>query len=186
MFAKENMKKQKIIWDRLYEKGLTWKKISKLEHNLTNKLILELGVGNGKTLKSILNQSPKKVIAIDISKEAIKSIKMRIKILSLKIVDFLKLNTENKFDVIVCYYFLNNFNKKQRKEAVEKMKKLLNKNGVILFEDFAVGDFRQKGREIEENTVEKQNRIICHFFQKKEIEEMFKDFDIKINRLNKQ
>jgi len=105
------MKNQEPIWDHLYVRGLSWKKSTTgLKKVMRNKDVLELGVGNGKTLKSIIVQKPKKVTAIDISSEAIKMAKESIK--SDKVIfvksDFLKFKTKHKFEVIVCYYFLNN------------------------------------------------------------------------------
>ncbi|MBM3231784.1 class I SAM-dependent methyltransferase [Candidatus Pacearchaeota archaeon] len=181
MFTKIIMKKQQIIWNSLYKEGLTWKKNSKIDQDIRNKSVLELGVGNGKTLKAILNKNPKQVVAIDISKEAINSIKFRKKNLSLITKDFLKFNTKDKFDMVFSHYFLNNFEEKERKEAVRRIKLLLNKNGIILFEDFMVGDLRHKGAEIEENTIEKQNGIICHFFTKNEIEKLFEGMGVESN-----
>jgi len=179
------MKNQETIWNRLYLKGLFWKKSTlELKNIILKKSVLELGVGNGKTLKSILRQEPGEVVAIDISEEAIKMSSNSIKsdkVIFLKL-DFLKLKTNKKFDVIVCYYFLNNFRLKQRIDVVTKIKSILKNNGTILFEDFAIGDFRENGqREIEKNTIQKQDCRICHFFDKDEILELFKDFkDIKI------
>lgn len=149
------------------------------------KSVLELGVGNGKTLKTILSQKPKEVVALDISQEALKKAKESIKsdkIIFLKS-DILSLNINKKFDIIVCYYFLNNFKKKNRIKVIKKIKSLLKQNGTILFEDFAVGDFRAKRyiKKIEKNTIQKQNGLICHFFEKDEIIDLFNDFkNIKI------
>lgn len=176
------MKKQVKLWNYLYSKGLSWKKTNQIKENLKDKSILELGVGNGKSLKSILEKNPKHVTAIDISKEAINLVKKSINSEKVSYIqeDFLKIGFKNKFDVIVCYYFLNNFKEKERKKAVENMKGLLKDKGIILFEDFGTGDLREKGKEIEKNTIQKQNGLICHFFDKDEVIELFKGFDIKI------
>ena len=172
------------VWDDLYKKGLTWKKNTKgMKEELKNKSILELGVGNGKTLKSILDQNPKRIVAIDISEEAIKISSNSIKSDKVNFVkeDFINWDINDKFDVVVCYYFLNNFKEKQRRKAVTKMKSFLKLNGTILFEDFAVGDFRQKGKIIEKSTIQRKDGRICHFFEKKEILELFEDFkNVKI------
>lgn len=177
------MKEQEKAWNKLYEQGLIWKKTSKGLFSLNGKSVLELGVGNGKTLKAIIEKNPKKVVAIDISEEGVSKAKESIKSDKISYVtqDFLKYKTKEKFDAIFCYYFLNNFNEKNRRKVTEKMRSLLSKNGIILFEDFGNYDFRkQKGKEIEPNTIQKSNEIICHFFDKKELKELFKDFDIEI------
>ncbi|MEK6894831.1 MAG: class I SAM-dependent methyltransferase [Nanoarchaeota archaeon] len=176
------MKSQRDTWDKLYGAGLEWKRASNGIFNVRNKSVLELGVGNGKTLKTILDRLPKKVVAIDISKEAISMVKESIQHKGILYItkDFLKFKTRDKFDIIVCYYFLNNFKERVRIKVVNMIKSLLKKDGIILFEDFAVGDFRQKGKEIDQNTIQKQNGLICHFFEKNEILELFKGFGIEI------
>ena len=177
------MQKQENVWNDLYKKGLKWRKETiKLDKGIKGKFVLELGVGNGKTLQTIIIQNPKKVLAIDISKEAINLAKKEVKskIVTFLRKDFLKFNTKDRFDIIICYYFLNNFKQKQRKVAIEKMKSMLEDKGIILFEDFMVRDYRQKGKEIEPNTIQKSNGIVCHFFTKNEIRGLFKGFDIKI------
>lgn len=176
------VKNQKKIWDILYKKGLNWKKTNKIQEKLKCKLVLELGVGNGKSLKHILEQNPQHVVAIDISEEAINLAKKSV--ISNKVSyisqDFMKYRSNKKFDAIVCYYFLNNFKERERKKAVENMKGMLKDEGIILFEDFAFGDLRENGNEIEKNTIEKQNGLICHFFTIQEIKDLFNGFEVKI------
>ena len=73
----------------------------------------------------------------------------------------------------------NNFNKEQRKKVIKRISSLLKVGGTILFEDFARGDFREKKniRPLERNTIQKQNGLICHFFEKNEILDLFKEFN---------
>ena len=180
MFLNKLMNSQEAIWNDLYSKKLTWKKETiSLKNILTGKKVLELGAGNGKTLNAILRQKPKEITAIEISGEAIK----RIKGLNVKLIkeDFLKFKTNDKFEVVVCYYFLNNFKQDERIKVANKIKDLLSDKGLILFEDFAVGDYRQKGLQIEKNTIQKSNGLICHFFDKEEIKNVFGDFKIEIS-----
>ena len=64
---------QEKIWDTIYNKEPEkWKLESPLPNILKGKNVLEIGAGNGKTLKSILAQKPKELVAIDISSKAIK------------------------------------------------------------------------------------------------------------------
>lgn len=176
------VKNQQDIWNILYKKGLSWKKTNKIEENLKGKLVLELGVGNGKSLKSILEQNPKHVTAIDISEEAINLVKKSVISERVSYIneDILKVKIKGKFEVIVCYYFLNNFKEKQRKQVAREIISKLDKKGIILFEDFAKGDLRQKDNPLEKNTILKQNGLICHFFEKEEIKKLFNGLNIKI------
>ncbi len=175
------MKDQKEIWNEIYRNSAKWNKETlNLPKIMKDKIVLEIGVGNGKTLKSIVRQKPKKIVAIDISSEAIKISKK----LFPNGVEFIEEDINSidfpreSFDIIVCYYVLNNLSEEDRKKAVEKMHYLLNPAGKILFEDFVVGDFRQndKGKFIAENTIEKKDGLNCHFFSIEELRSLFSEF----------
>jgi MPBQ/MSBQ methyltransferase len=169
---------QRKIWNIEYKKDKNkWHKETKsLPNILKDKVVLEVGVGNGKTMQAILKQKPKKLIAIDISDEAIIIVKDKFN-QELVQESITSTSFEDKFfDVIVCYYTLNNMLKDEREHAVKEMHRILKDKGVILFEDFQSGDIRQKSRELEDNTIIKTNGIICHFFTKDEIKSLFKKF----------
>ena len=170
------MKSQESIWSKLYKERLGWKKETiSLPNILKGKSVLELGAGTGKTLKSILKQSPRKIVAIDFSEEALTKAKELIKSDKVEFIkaDLLEFQSDEKFDVIVCYYLLNNLDEEERKRAVEKMQELLKEKGIILFEDFAKGDFREK--------VDRKDGLFCHFFSEAEIKSLFAGFsDVKI------
>lgn len=173
------MIKQEEIWDNLYKSGNKWnKEAQNIPDILKGKKVLEIGVGNGKTLKAIIKQKPKTVVAIDFSSEALEiSKKLFTKVKFIK-ADVKNLPfSDNEFDVIICYYVLNNLLKKERQKAVSEMFRVIKDGGKILFEDFAIEDFRQKETKIvEENTIEKKNKLMCHFFTIDELDLLFKDF----------
>ena len=102
---------QERIWDNLYKNRLIWKmETMSLPNVLKGKKVLELGCGSGKTLKAIIKQGPKSLIAIDYSEEAIEGCK---KILKNK-VNLIKSDArnlpfqDNSFDSVICFYILNN------------------------------------------------------------------------------
>ncbi len=174
------MKKQKEIWDKEYTLNENkWKKFTKnLPEIFTGKVVLEIGVGNGKTLASIVRQKPKKVTAIDFSAKAISLCKSNFSKdkIDFKEMDVLDLDFEDEsFDIIVCHYVLNNLLSDDRTMAVSEMLRCLKKKGKLVFEDFHQGDLRQKlGEEhMEYNTIMKNNSLICHFFDKKEVLNLF-------------
>ena len=141
---------QREIWNELYAGNLTWKKETiDLPNILRGKRVLELGVGNGKTLISILKQKPSNVQAIDFS---IKAIEKARKIFGDN-VTLLKADAknipfpDNLFDVVVVYYVLNNSIKKDRARIMKEIYRVLRKSGKCIFEDFSVNDFRNKGKE---------------------------------------
>src|SRR4051812_7161786 len=104
---------QESVWDGQYRQSQQkWKLTTKtLPNVLKGKAVLELGVGNGKTLNAILRQKPTGVAAMDFSEEAIRQCKRSFAGQDVK---FVKANVtdlpyaDNEFDVIVCYYVLNN------------------------------------------------------------------------------
>ena len=182
------MDPQKEIWNNIYKnESSKWNKENlALPKRLHSKKVLEIGVGNGKTLKAILRQGPKEVIAIDTSKEAIKLCKKNIKrknvILNRSDIKNLKASDEY-FDAVVCYYTLNNLIKKDRKRAISEIFRVLKKKGIMLFDDFSKGDLREKKqlKRVEKGTILKNNGLICHFFSKLELKALFNNFSgIKI------
>src|SRR3989344_2295871 len=175
---------QESIWDSLYKKDENkWKLESNLPKILKNKNVLEIGVGNGKTLKSILLQKPKQVTAIDISSKALNIVNSKFPnvsnlTLSKSSVKNLPFK-DSEFDSIICFFTLNNLLKKERKKAVSEIYRVLKIKGNVIFSDFAEGDYRQKGKIIENNTTTLSNGLILHTFCIKEMNYLFRSFNIK-------
>lgn len=185
------MENQESVWDKEYRenKGKWHKETLDVPEKLRGRRVLELGAGNGKTLKSILKQEPKRVIAVDISSEAVAQLKDSFQDKRLQIVkaDATKLPFhDGEFEVVVCYYVLNNLLERGRERVVDEIYRVLRPKGIVLFEDFATEDFREIEKEnkiIEDHTIENKNGIICHFFTVKELTKLFKRFhDIKLNK----
>ena len=179
------MLNQQDQWNKLYKNNLRWNRETKdIPKILSRKTVLELGVGNGKTLKSILSQKPKRIIALDFSSESLKIINKEypnIRTINSNITSIPL--EDNHFDVVMCYFTLNNLLKKDRVLAIKEIYRVLKNKGVLLFQDFSVGDFRQRGSnsQIESNTIQNKNGIICHFFEEEEIKDLLKQFkSIKI------
>ncbi len=178
------MKNQEKIWNIEYTKEeKLWKKeVVNLPKICKNKEVLELGTGNGKTLISIIKQKPSKVIAMDFSSKSIEISSNLFK--KEKNIKFLKADAtylpfkENSFEVIFARYILNNLIKKERLKAIKEIYRVLKEDGLLFFEDFALGDFRSANMEdkTEKNTLQKSNGMICHFFEKTELENLFKQF----------
>ena len=179
---------QENIWDGLYEDNLTWKKETiTLPKSLKGKVVLELGVGNGKTLISILKQKPKKVYAIDFSAKAIEKSRE----IFGDAATFIKANArkiplpDNSVDAVLAYYVLNNSLEKDRKKIISEIYRVLTKKGICIFEDFSIGDFRNDGlrHKVDKNTKVKKSKLICHFFDEQEIRNLFDNFSaIKTKR----
>ncbi len=175
------MLSQKNIWNYEYSKNANkWNKETiNLPLILKNKRVLELGVGNGKTLKTILKQNPSETIAVDFSEKVIESVKNQFRDVEFYNTDVKKLPfSDDEFDIVVCYYLLNNILEEDRKKVVKEIFRVLKKSGKVLFQDFAVGDYRQKGEIIEKSTIQHKNGIVCHFFTDNEIRNLFSKFSV--------
>jgi ubiquinone/menaquinone biosynthesis C-methylase UbiE len=180
------LKSQSSLWDKEYTKSMTWNRqtMTIQDKILKGKNVLELGVGNGKTLISVMQQKPKSISAIDFSKEAINLCKSNPKFnkISFYVADIASMPFKNvSFDAVVCYYVLDALDQKGRAKAISEMKRVLRSNGTILFEDFALGDFRQEQSKkvIDSSTIQKPSGIMCHFFDIPELSVLFNDFKIK-------
>ena len=172
------MESQDKIWDKEYsDNQIKWHRETELPPLLRNMRVLELGVGNGKTLKGILKQNPASVTAVDFSEKAIEICEKEFPSVKFIKADTTKIPLGDKFDVIVCYYLLNNMLEKKRKETVAEILRLLEKKGIVLFEDFAKEDLRWNvGKKLETGSFVNQKGILMHFFTKNEISRLFSDF----------
>jgi len=172
---------QEDIWNELYTGNLTWKKETiSLPRILKGKKVLELGVGNGKTLISILKQKPSQAYGVDFSIKAINKskeiFKDKVRLIKADAKDLPF--SDSSFDVVVAYYILNNSIKKDRLKIISEIHRVLKKKGISVFEDFSLGDFRNKGKKhgTDKNTIVKKNKLICHFFDEKEVRGLFGRF----------
>jgi ubiquinone/menaquinone biosynthesis C-methylase UbiE len=177
---------QEKVWDREYkDRGTAWsRRVMFLPDVFKGKTVLEAGVGDGKTLSAICEKNPKKVVAIDFSSESLKKAKELFD--SQADVKFIKADLRNmpfkegEFDVVVLYYVLNNLLETDRKKAVRESKRVLSPGGLLLFEDYAVGDFREETSKktciLEPHTLLKKKGLICHYFTLREVEALFSGF----------
>lgn len=180
------MERQDFVWDREYGvRGTVWSRRKKdMPDFLEGKMVLEVGVGNGKTLWSILEQKPEWVVAFDFSSEGLR--RCRTSFDSCGNVSFSRADLtcmpfrDGVFDVVVLYYVLDNLLETGRVKAVGEACRVLKKRGKLLFEDFAVGDFREstsKGIDVpEHHTLLKKKGLICHYFTREEVLLLFADF----------
>lgn len=168
---------QASLWNNEYIKNpILWaKETQSLPKILSGKSVLELGVGNGKTLAAILLQKPKSIVALDFSEKAIEICQSRFpKSVSFQVASITEMPFQDEtFDVVVCHYILNALSEKDFQKAVSEIKRVLKKKGKVIFEDFAVGDFRQKGKS---KTLKKKSGITCHYFTIPELNKIFSEF----------
>ncbi|MEK6927018.1 MAG: class I SAM-dependent methyltransferase [Nanoarchaeota archaeon] len=171
-------KSQELIWDEIYKENKDkWKLETPLPKIFKNKSVLELGAGNGKTLKSIIAQSPLSISAIDFSQQSITILKNRFpKVNSIKS-DILSIPfPDSSFDIVICSFVLNNLTSSDLPKAVSEISRVLNKKGKILFVDFAQGDYRLKER--------RQDGLSINGFSIPQIKKLFSKFSIQKLRLD--
>jgi len=135
-------KKYEKIWsDSAYEKFFSledqyFKNMMEMVNYMNNWKgldVLEVGCGEGNLASIIASFSPKKIIAIDYSKEAIKTCKNKynIKSLEFKAIDYRKLGKNKKFDVILLDGTLEHFDN-PFKELDYLIKNHLKPKGVVI------------------------------------------------------
>lgn len=175
-------KNQRMFWNEYYRlHGSAWRKTNFFEQSFENQTILELGCGNGKSLLGLIEKKPLKIIAIDFSEIALKIAKQKIP----EGIEFFKADCTNlpfkqkEFDVVIANHVIGALGESEREQAVSEIFRVLKKNGLLIFSDFAVGDLREKGTIIEKNTYQKKNGIIQHFFTKSEVDSLFSKFSVK-------
>lgn len=169
------MKKQEDIWNSLYSSGLSWKLESDIPNICKNKIVLELGAGNGKSLASIMNQKPKEVYAIDFSDAAVDICQKKFKNKNIFIekADATSLPYEDStFNVVICNFILDNIADKDLSKLAAELHRVLKRQGKVFFSDFSKGDYRENSfvKDFSE-----QGRY-CKFFTIEEIGKIFKDF----------
>lgn len=140
--------KVKIYYD--FKKGQDFpKKIDKLLiSKIRNKVVLDLGCGNGESAKTFAPHS-KKYFALDISKEQLELAKKTTK--GIKKIKFIHSNAEKiplpkkSVEVIILVYVLSviqGFRKKKR--VLEEIERILKKDGkIFLVENDSGGEFEE-------------------------------------------
>lgn len=106
-----------------------------LEIETYSKVVLDYGCGIGNFAEKVVDFNPKKIIAVDISEEAIKKAKKNID-LKYKNIEFKVDNCENlnldsdSFDIVYGGGILHHLN---LNKSLEELKRILRKNGKIIF-----------------------------------------------------
>jgi len=144
--------------------------------------ILDLGCGEGRTLKALKKQGFLNLEGIDSNEEAIKKSK---KYLDVKNIDVLEFNTTKKYDIILAMGLFSLLQKNEQKRLIGKIESLLSKNGAVIFEDFGLNyTLKYIKRYLLNATITKEygtfkyKGLVIHHFSKNETKELFKDFDL--------
>lgn len=140
--------------------------------------LLDAGCGSGKYAIP-LSMRGFDVIGMDVSLNALKMASERAVNRKLNI-GFMAGNVYHlpfpdcSFDFIWCYGVLQHLLLKERELAISEFRRILNDRGILFIEVLGNEDMRYGGDEVEPDTFVRKNGIIYHYFNKFEIEELFK------------
>lgn len=179
------MSDQKEAWERWYRSGPpSWKGSPlPLPELPEGARVLDIGCGTGSTMLQAFEKGCD-VVGIDISEAAIERAGERISArgydANLMSGDILDPSIDlGRFDCILLHHVLDNMVLEKRRRTVQKVKKMLNDEGMISFQDLSVNDVRSgKGEEIERNTFIKGDGIMLHFFDLEETKELFEGLKV--------
>ena len=142
--------------------------------------VLELGCGDGKTLRAMI-QRGWDVTAIDFASPAI--------MLSSRVVGCASHGhvmvadaryppfKNNSFDAVFAMHVIGHMQEEDRVRSISTLPHVLKPGGVLFFSDFSVNDFRLgKGSEIEPSTFRRGAGIITHYFTREEVLNLFSKF----------
>jgi ubiquinone/menaquinone biosynthesis C-methylase UbiE len=135
--------------------------------------VLELGCGDGKTLAGM--PAGLKVVALDISREALHLARKAGKDVNLILADASRLPLqEESFDAIFAFHVTGHLLARGRSALAREAERVLLPGGRLFFREFATEDMRAGlGDEVEPGTFRRKNGILTHYFTKSEAENLF-------------
>ena len=146
--------------------------------------ILDLGCGSGNNTLYLINHN-KRVIACDLSENAITSIKKNFP----EIVDAKYFNMldgipyqDNSFDIVIADLSLHYFKKEDTIRLIADLKRILKQDGHIILRVNSINDINHgagQGLEVEKHLYETDDGRLKRFFDEDDIRSFFKDFNIE-------
>lgn len=115
----------------------TIKLLDKIVEDKSSK-ILDIGSGTGLGTEALLDNGFKDITMLDFSKGMIEEAKKKPELKGCKFVveDFLEYDPKEKFGIITSFFSFGSpsyFSEEETKKGLEKIKQILNKNGVVVF-----------------------------------------------------
>ncbi len=146
--------------------------------------ILDLGCGSGNNTLYLTNKN-KKVIAVDISENAIANIKKNFKeIYDTKCLNMLEgLPFDDKyFELIIADLSLHYFKKIDTEMIIKEIYRTLSDNGHLIMRVNSVNDINHgagQGIEIEKHLYQTEDGRLKRFFDEQDVRDYFSDFEIE-------
>jgi len=146
--------------------------------------IIDLGCGGGNDTLYLI-QKGKRVISCDQSINAIENIKKSFpKVYGTKCFNMLDGMPfdDGSFELVTADLCLHYFNEKETFDLINEIKRILTKDGHLIFRVNSINDVNYgagRGKEIEHHLYETEDKRIKRFFDERDIKYFFKDFDIE-------
>ena len=146
--------------------------------------ILDLGCGSGNDTLYLIKKG-KKVISCDQSSNAIENIKKNFpEVYDTECFDMLDGMPfkDNSFDVIIADLCLHYFREEDTFKILNEIKRILNKEGYLIFRVNSINDVNHgagEGNEVEHHLYETTDSRLKRFFDEEDIRYFFKKFDIE-------
>ena len=160
--------------------------------------LLDMGCGVGNSFYPLLYRLPNLYVnAFDFSKRAVNMAKThpiyekekyRINLYDLDLVKDDIPNKNNDYGILM--FVLSAIKPQEHEKVVEKISKVINKGGILYFRDYARYDMAQlrfaqrKKNKVGDNLYMRKDKTLSYFFDKTEIENLFKKYGFSIVNSN--
>ena len=160
--------------------------------------LLDMGCGVGNSFYPLLYRLPNLYVnAFDFSKRAVNMAKThpiyekekyRINLYDLDLVKDDIPNKNNDYGILM--FVLSAIKPQEHEKVVEKISKVINKGGILYFRDYARYDMAQlrfaqrKKNKVGDNLYMRKDKTLSYFFDKNEIENLFKKYGFSIVNSN--
>ena len=191
-------------WEKFYKFNKTnffkdrhyiLEEFSELKNDKRDKItLLDMGCGVGNSFYPLLIRLPNLYIrAFDFSKRAVnmskthplyEKEKYRINIYDLDLVKDEIPNKNNDYGILM--FVLSAIKPEEHEKVVEKISKVINKDGILYFRDYARYDMAQirfakrKKNKVGDNLYMRKDKTLSYFFDKNEVENLFKKYGFSI------
>ncbi len=179
----DTSKKTWRAWDDIYRRQpRTWRGPAvETELQAASGIVLELGCGSGKTLRSLA--AAELVVGLDVSRAALVACRRDKDPGNVSLVqgDASRLPfAGSSVDAVIAHHVLGHLLANERAESAAEMARVLRPGGALSVRVLSREDMRSgMGEEIEPNTYLRGTGVFCHFFDEDEVRGLFRAFDVK-------
>ena len=207
-FFEEFIDTQNKNWEKFYKFNKTnffkdrhyiLEEFLELKNDKRDKItLLDMGCGVGNSFYPLITRLPNLYVnAFDFSKRAVNMAKThpmyekekhRINLYDLDLVKDEIPNKNNDYGILM--FVLSAIKPEEHEKVIEKISKVINKDGILYFRDYARYDMAQirfakrKKNRVGDNLYMRKDKTLSYFFDKNEIENLFKKYGFSIVNSN--